>query len=712
MSLYLIRPAFFVVVSTAFAFGVGSTWFQDQEPSQAAKTQDPAEAQAELAKQLMKYRQDVPDFPAGAEWLNTKRKLSLESLRGKFVLIDFWTYCCINCIHILPELKKLEQAFDRQLVVVGVHSAKFTTEQDARNIAESIMRYEIAHPVVVDSEMEIWNSFGCSGWPTIVLLDPEGKAVWGTRGETKFDDVAAVLEALIPIYRDKKLLDETPVHFELESRALQATPLKFPGKVLADPESNRVFVADSNHNRIVVATLDGQLLDVIGSGAIGRRDGSYDEASFDHPQGMALGDNRLYVADTENHLVRRIDLDSKKVVTIAGTGGQARIAYPEDVNQPPGQYSLSAPALSCSLNSPWALWLRADKLYIANAGSHQIWRMDFSTGQIELYAGNGREDIVDGPLRPESAPYEMGYASFAQPSGLTSDGQKLFVADSEGSSIRTVPFDPNQEVGTLVGTNALPRGRLFEFGDRDGPRDEVLLQHPLGVAYGAGRLFVADTYNSKIKAIDPNSGAAQTLPLKFSQTNDPGLNEPSGLAVAGERLFVADTNNHRIVAVDWEKGAATEWKVAGLEPPALKLPVPSFDAAVQRMLEPIQVTPQRGQLQFDVDLSLPAGWKLNPDAPLRYFWDVVEGDAIAAEALPKALIPVEPISAQFSLQIPIVQTKPTTVRIAVAYYICQESGEGLCKAGQVRWTLPLQFDPAAENHAVPLTHQIDAGSGE
>ncbi|MGD0901029.1 MAG: thioredoxin-like domain-containing protein, partial [Thermoguttaceae bacterium] len=215
------------------------------------------------------HRQKVPPLPAGTRWLNTAGPIELADLRGKFVLVDFWTYCCINCMHILPELNKLEHAYPKNLVVVGVHSAKFATEQESQNIAEAIQRYKIEHPVINDANHAVWEQFGVEAWPTVLLIDPEGYAVWGTSGEITSEQVDRVLRGAIPYYREKGLLDETPLRFGMLAARAQPAPLRFPGKILADEAHGRLFIADSNHNRIVIARLDGTLLDVIGSGAAG-----------------------------------------------------------------------------------------------------------------------------------------------------------------------------------------------------------------------------------------------------------------------------------------------------------------------------------------------------------------------------------------------------------------------------------------------------------
>jgi len=503
----------------------------------------------------------APEFPEGLAWVNTPRPVELRQLRGKFVLLDFWTYCCINCMHILPELKKLEKAYADELVVIGVHSGKFDEERDAANIAAAIARHHIEHPVVNDADYAIWKQFGTTAWPTIMLIDPEGYAVWGARGEITFEQVDKILRPAVAAYRAAKLLDDRPLDLLKPSGPAEATPLRFPGKVLADESSGRLFIADSNHHRIVVARLDGTLVATIGAGTIGRSDGDAAAAQFNQPQGMALRGNTLYVADTENHLLRKIDLESRRVETVAGTGRQAREMPPLDRSTKP---------LRTPLSSPWDLWIHKQHLHIAMAGRHQIWRMALDESGIGPYAGNGREDIVDGPLLPRTA-YEPGFAAFAQPSGLASDGTWLYVADSEGSSIRAVPLARGEPVRTVVGTASLSQGRLFTFGDTDGLPGDARFQHPLGVVFYGGQIYVADTYNNKIRVVDPATGETRTL----AGTRQPGhtdqppaFDEPAGITAAAGKLFVADTNNHAIRVIELGPSPKVQTlTIAGLKPP-------------------------------------------------------------------------------------------------------------------------------------------------
>lgn len=541
-------------------------------------------ANAEVPKEESKVGAKAYPYPhhvaapalEGGEWVNTSAPLALADLRGRFVLLDFWTFCCINCMHVLPELNKLEHAFPNELVVIGIHSAKFQGERDTDNIREAVQRYEIEHPVVNDAKMTIWGTYGARSWPTLVLIDPAGDVVWAASGERSFDDIKAVIDRGLPYYRAQGLLKPAPRPTIIDASKQPATALRYPGKILADEKGGRLFIADSNHERIVVAKLDGKLEQVIGSGAIGREDGTFDACSFNHPQGMALVGNILYIADTENHLLRKADLASKGVTTVAGTGEKGS-AWPEfgAVGENPkkggatGRGSLKSTALS----SPWALWQQGSDLYIAMAGMHQIWKMPLDEGSIGAYAGNGREDIVDGPLLP-ATPYDPRFSSFAQPSGLSSDGKQLFVADSEGSTVRSVQFDPNGKAETLVGLT----GTLFDFGDTDGSGRDVRLQHPLDVAWADGKLYVADTYNNKIKVVDVERRMCRTLAGTGKPGNTDGekggaaeFNEPAGISAAGGKLYVADTNSHLVRVVDLVgTNRVTTLKIEGLVPPPKK----------------------------------------------------------------------------------------------------------------------------------------------
>ena len=496
-----------------------------------------------LLAQPQEPTKKAPDLDGGTAWLNTAGPLKIGDLKGKIVLLDFWTFCCINCIHTLPDLAKLEKKYEKELVVVGVHSAKFDNEKVTENIRKAILRYGITHPVVNDANRKIWDAYGVQSWPTLFLIDPEGKLIAAGSGEGLYDALDKEIAKLIKEHKEKKTLNERPLRFELaRNQENGSSPLFFPGKVLADTAGKRLFIADSTHHRIVVTDLDGKKLAIAGTGEPGLNDGTFDKAQFDDPQGMAVKGDTLYVADRKNHVIRALDLKAQTVKTIAGTGkqGQAR--------------RKGGKALETGLNSPWDVFLHGDTLFIALAGHHQIWALDLAGRDLIPYAGSGFEMRADGALDE---------AAFAQPSGLTSDGKTLFVADSEISAVRAVPLDGKGEVSTLVGEG------LFTFGDVDGEGKEVRLQHALGVVFVDGKLFVADTYNSKIKVLDPEKKTCVNFVGGEPEgwLAGPVFSEPAGISYAAGKLFVADTNAHRIRVVDVKTKAVSTLKLQGVEAP-------------------------------------------------------------------------------------------------------------------------------------------------
>jgi thiol-disulfide isomerase/thioredoxin len=496
------------------------------------------------------YRGEVraPDFPPGLDWLNTGRPLRLTDVRGKIVLLDFWTSCCINCIHVVPHLRRLERKYKDELVVIGVHTPKFTAERDSANILGAILRYGIEHPVVNDCNFDLWQSYAVRGWPTIVVVDPEGKVVGSVPGEGVYDTFDRVVASMIADFGARALLKRGPLAAPLTREAPREELYAFPGKVLADEAGGRLFIADSNKNRIVVASLpEGRVLDVVAGGPAGLADGAFEEARMSGPQGMALDRERLYIADTENHAVRVADLRSRSVTTLAGTGAPA----PTAAGPPAG-----ARGREVALNSPWDVVVARGLLFVAMAGSHQIWRIDPATGDAAPHAGSGSEARVDGPLRE---------AALAQPSGIATDGERLYFADSESSAIRAAAVDPGGAVETIVGID------LFTFGDRDGMGDDVRLQHPLGVAWRDGALYIADTYNNKIKRLDPRARRCETIlgcgDAAFEDNPDGRLaylNQPGGVTAFRDRLYIADTNNHAIRVASLESGALLTFVAADL----------------------------------------------------------------------------------------------------------------------------------------------------
>lgn len=437
---------------------------------------------------------------------------------------------------------QLEERFHAEVVVVGVHSPKYTAERDIEGVRAAVSRNRIRHPVVNDPDMRIWDSYAVNAWPTLVFLSPDGYVIGRHAGEAPVDALALAVDGLIAELETSGALDRTPLdlHVTLETRSL--SQLAFPGKVLAT--AGGLFIADSGHDRIVITRRDGAVSGVVGSGKEGMVDGSWDEAAFRSPQGMALDGKHslLYVADSENHAIRAVDLLEKTVRTVAGTGEQLRrlVRY--------------GPARETPLSSPWDLTLVDGVLYIAMAGTHQLWAFNPDEDTVGVWAGTGHEGIRDGTRQS---------AWLAQPMGIAAEDETIYVACAETQAIRHAALQ-RDEVETLVGQG------LFVWGEVDGPASTALLQHDQGVAISSGFAYVADTYNNRIRHIDLRAGQVTTL----AGSGQPGhldgpphnarFSQPGGVSVNGRTLYIADTNNHAIRTIDFDSGHVSTLTLTGL----------------------------------------------------------------------------------------------------------------------------------------------------
>ncbi|MBN2554729.1 MAG: redoxin domain-containing protein [Anaerolineales bacterium] len=614
----------------------------------------------------------APEFPTGLDWLNTANPLTLESLRGKIILLDFWTYGCINCIHIIPDLKQLEAEFPNELIVIGVHSAKFENEGDTDNIREILQRYDITHPVINDLDFEVWQQWSARAWPTLALIDPAGNIVGVHSGEGVYPLFQPVIAALVQEFDALGQIDRSPISLELERAGQPEGFLSYPGKVLVDEARDRIFIADTNHNRILVVELStGTVLESIGSGRYAYLDGSYTQASFAYPQGMALTPDggTLYVADVDNHAIRAIDLVNRTVTTFAGTGEQSG-TYPPSRGTAP----------DVALNSPWDLLLEGDQLYIAMAGSHQLWVLDITTGLAQALAGSGGEGTSDGA---------SSYATLAQPSGLalTPDG-RLFFADSEGSSIRWADLNAGGLIDTAVGSGS----SLFDFGDVDGVGTAARLQHPLGIVYLNGSIYVADTYNHKIKLLNPETLEITTIAGGEAGNQDgsiPLFYEPGGLDAAGTSLYVADTNNHVIRILDLESGMVQTLALNG----ELAAP-PRPDALPEQIiLDPIVVAP--GERSILIDVRLPEGFKVNSLAPSRLIW-MVEGGFFEAAQTPGSVPLSEATAWPVEIEGRFTDGSGNLI-IELLLYTCEEGEESLCYIEDVQLVVPVEVASGGED---------------
>ena len=619
------------------------------------------------------------NLDGGVDWINTTGPIRLEELRGKVVLLDFWNCSRVNCRNVLPDLAKLDEKYRNELVIVGVHSPRFFAERDTETIRRKVREYGINYPVVNDGDQVIWRRFNVETWPTLVLLDVDGSYINTFSNDGHYTLIDRAIGPLVTRAKRRKILNDTPLKFFAESVKPDDTPLLFPGKVLADVASRRLFIADTAHNRLVLSDLQGKNARPIGGGVAGLVDGPYDRARFNHPQGIWLAGDTLYVADTENHAIRAVDLRARTVSTVAGTG------------QPSRRHTGAGPARTTSLSSPWAVMLHpeARALLIAMAGAHQIWRLDLESDIIGVWAGTGAENRVDGPLN---------LAAFAQPSGLATDGTHVFVADSESSSVRSISLDKrNQRVQTLIG-----QGLPF-FDDIDGFGDEVRLQRCLGVAYGEGKLYIADSYNNKIKLCDPRTRAVETL-VGARQAGDsdspPRLFQPGGLSMAHPHLYVADTNNHKIRVVDLKEKTVQTLALDGLKPPAPVHTTPAFPNSLALSVPEATVRPG-ALITLDVTLPLEKGVKANPDAPMPYLIETPGKTGLLSDQISATGGTVSHPSQKLTIGVPL--AKPVAagdtfaLKLSLESFVCNE-GSNLYHVQSYVWTVPVRVASTGSSH--------------
>jgi thiol-disulfide isomerase/thioredoxin len=469
----------------------------------------------------------APELKGRGGWLNTGgEQLTLVGLRGKIVLLDFWTYCCVNCLHLLEELRPVEQKYSDVLVVIGVHSPKFAHEAEHAAVVAAVERYSVHHPVLDDPELATWQQYAVRAWPTVAIIDPEGYVVAQLSGEGHGHAIDALLTELVAEHDARGTLHRGsgPYVAPPPSREL----LLFPSKVLVLADST-LLVADTAHHGLVWLEESGtEVLHRVGDGSPGWVDGPAAAARFNEPGGMArlpaevsarVGYD-VVVADTVNHVLRGVDTVTWTVTTVAGTGSQWMRGDPT-----------TGPATSVALSSPWDVAWFEGALIVANAGVHRLDRLDLVAATLAPYAGTTQEGLVDG---------DRERAWFAQPSGLatSTDGETLWLVDAETSALRRIR---NGVVTTEIGAG------LFEFGHVDGPAETALLQHPLGLALlPDGSIAIADTYNGAVRRFDPVTREVSTLAT--------GLDEPSDVVTIidserGSVLLVVESGAHRIIRI-------------------------------------------------------------------------------------------------------------------------------------------------------------------
>lgn len=637
----------------------------------------------------------APEFVTGVDWLNVDAPLTIAGLEGKIILLDFWTYGCINCIHMIPILHDLEERFAEELVVIGVHSAKFDNEGETDNLSQIIQRYEIEHPVINDDDFLVWRTYGATAWPTFLVIDPRGYVVASQAGEVPYEAFEQYIAAMIEYYDENPefgIIDRTPLELALEGAGDPGTPLAFPGKVLADSERNLLFISDTNHHRIVIANLDTyEVLDIIGTGQRGFNDGSFGDVTFNQPQGIELVGDTLYVADVNNHAIRAIDLDSQTVSTVVGTGTMERRITPFDV-------VVDFPT-AVNIRSPWDVALGDDNiLYIAMAGAHQIWQLDLESNQLRPSVGNGLEAQISSTLAD---------SQLAQPSGLHWHDGFLYFADSESSTIRVADIG-NNSVSVVSGTT---ENNLFDYGDIDGGIGSSLLQHALGVTANedGSLIYIADTYNSKIKVFDTATGETSTLlglsgngGYRDGDVSVAQFDEPGGLDYADGRLYVADTNNHVIRVIDLETNTVSTVQFPNPEVLVINREEPTIlggNASEGVVITLDEQTVAAGDVEIALNFTLPDGYKINEltdstvdIAPDRLL-DLPNDDTRLVITEETTIIPMTVSEGEASLE------------LTVALFYCEE--DSYCLIDDVVINVPLVISSDAGNAVININREIN-----
>lgn len=462
----------------------------------------------------------------GIDWLNVERPLSLERLAGKLVILDFWTACCVNCLHVLDTLTRVEAAFPDEAAVIGVHSPKFPAERELATVRRAVARMGITHPVAHDPDLQLWQQYAVSAWPTLVFVSPDGKVLGQVSGEPDRERLITAVAELVETWESQGVLRPRPLPLRPERQT--SGRFLFPAKLKAVPgHTRRWALADTGHHQLVLLDDAGDELARFGCGEPDFRDGRDGDVAFRSPQGLGADAEAIFVADTGNHAVRRIELATGQVTTLAGTGERGSVLEDEE------------PALATALASPWDLEVETGRIFVANAGTHQIALLEPAARRLSRLAGNGMEDIVDGPAAE---------AQLAQPSGLALDGRAatLYFTDAETSAVRALTLEGEPRVATLVGQG------LFDFGHLNGPLEAGLLQRPLALAVWDGRILVADSYNACVRLLDPPGDRIDDLDDGFACTDEvcTPIVEPTGVTADGaERVLVVDRGNHRILDV-------------------------------------------------------------------------------------------------------------------------------------------------------------------
>ncbi|MBE7410846.1 MAG: hypothetical protein L6Q54_08605 [Leptospiraceae bacterium] len=527
------------------------------------------------------------EFPVDSDWFNTKEPLTKDKLLGKVVFLNFLSYTCINCEHILQDLKSIERKWSNELAVITIYSDRNYSKEKNEIVRQAILLNDIDHPVVIDKDFSLWQTYNLNSWPTLIIIHPNGEILGQFSGEDIFQSLDSIVSEVVKDSESSDTLNRNktlPLKKTIEPERL----LYFPEKLAIDAKEKLLYVSDSKNNRILKIHIEsGEILESIGSGYSGNKDGDYDSSEFNHPQGIFLKDKSLFVADTKNHSIRKIHLEKKVVETIAGNFSRARTIH------------LPGFGKNVNLSSPKDILELQGTLYIAMSGHHQIWKMDLKTSEIDLFIGSGNNNLLDGNFKD---------ASLSHPYRMTYHDNTLYFTDRETNAIRSAKLI-QEKVDTLAGKG------IFESGDVDGIFPKTRLQNPSDLFYHDGLIYFSDSQNHKIKTLNPITKEIKTLihSKNFDETvhaNKDNSFEPSGISLFQNKIYFADIKNHSIRILDLKTKELSELKIK-THLNIFKNKNSFYDKFQTYKLKEIKISPKSNFLNLNIRLSKGFSWKYN-----------------------------------------------------------------------------------------------------
>ena len=526
-------------------------------------------------------------------WINVANPLTLKDLKGRVILLNFWTYDCVACTHILPQIKKLENELGNKLTVISIHSGKFDNQKNLNSIIKATLRHDITHAVINDSNLTIWNSFGVKAWPTLILIDPKGNIKKTYVGEKEADNLTDDVKKITNKFRYD--LNRDPLPLLLEKNKIAKRVLNYPTKIeyvknfpFRAHNAPAFLIANSGKNNILVSSLSGEIILQIGSGKSGFRDGSFEDAEFNMPTGMLYDAGKLYVADSGNHSIRLINFKEQSVATIVGSGQKGGAIT---------KSSIAAKDAELSFPTDLEFYPSINQIAIANSGSNQILQYDLAKQEISALAGNGNMGIDDGKY-PQN--------SLAQPYDLAIYNGKLYFVDSETSALRILEKDGI--VKTLIGKG------LFDFGYKNGSKNQALMQHPLALTADDTGIYISDSFNHAIRKYDPISGEISTAiggskGDSLGSSSNTKFDEPEGIISILDRFYLVDSNNNRIVIINRGKFSS---ELLDILPP-LQLPKDGFLQYLPNLYKADEARVANQNVSLKINLK--KGWKINDLGP-------------------------------------------------------------------------------------------------